>query len=150
MKDSFTSDHWRYRKTKFADLAKGEGQETDIHNHNLLQQNPDKQQGTISKRSYQINWEQQPLPSLPQMRMFSQGTNVQRKVDFYFDDILDKPLQITGTDMPALKTTEMNIPPIDPPSTIIGTLAIAPPLEDIAANLETMSTPASVDTPRAT
>ncbi|GJY82436.1 hypothetical protein Tco_0495812 [Tanacetum coccineum] len=44
----------------------------------------------------------------------------------------------------------MNIPPIDPPSTVIGTLAIAPPLEDIAANLETMSTPASVDTPRAT
>nr|GFD49296.1 hypothetical protein [Tanacetum cinerariifolium] len=32
------------------------------------------------------------------------------RVDFYFDDILDKPLHITGTDMPALKETGLSAP----------------------------------------
>nr|GEW13015.1 hypothetical protein [Tanacetum cinerariifolium] len=100
--------------------------------------------------------------------------SVTGKVDFYFDDILDKPLQITETDMPTLETrrespgiktgpsipektgnrtsieTKTNIPTTKPSSTVTGTRAIASPPEDLAANLAATSTPASVDTSKAT
>ncbi|GJR63532.1 DNA helicase [Tanacetum coccineum] len=86
------------------------------------------------------------------------------RIDFYFDDILDKPLQISGTDMPALKGTGMTAPGISsqlmieasietrgkalttsPASTISDTSEIATPIEHITENPVTMSAPFSID-----
>ncbi|GKA07071.1 nucleic acid-binding, OB-fold protein [Tanacetum coccineum] len=85
--------------------------------------------------------------------------SVTGKVDFYFDDILDKPLQITETDMPALETagessgietglsipektlqlaigtiteSKTNIPTTDPSFAVTGTPTIVSLLEDLA------------------
>ncbi|GJX79269.1 nucleic acid-binding, OB-fold protein [Tanacetum coccineum] len=79
------------------------------------------------------------------------------RIDFYFDDILDKPLQISGTDMPALKGTGMSAPGISsqlmieaptvtttteqatsPPSSASDMPAIAIPIEHTTeASIET-------------
>ncbi|GJU06614.1 DNA helicase [Tanacetum coccineum] len=79
------------------------------------------------------------------------------RIDFYFDDILDKPLQITGTDMPALKGTGMSTPGISsqlmieaptvtttteqatsPPSSVSDMPAIAIPIKHTTeASIET-------------
>ncbi|GJW13768.1 nucleic acid-binding, OB-fold protein [Tanacetum coccineum] len=176
-----TARDWYYKSCSKCPQKIEDGDETSICPDHGPQPILAHRNCTTSKLLYQTSRQQQPLPSLPQMQMFSQfhfnPYSVTGKVGFYFDDILDKPLQITETDMPTLETigessgieicpsiqektlqlaigtiteTETNIPTTDPSSAVTGTPAIVSPLEDLAANLAATSTPASVDTSKAT
>nr|GEV44267.1 DNA helicase [Tanacetum cinerariifolium] len=114
-------------KTKFEDPAKEKGRNR-YPLSTLLQQNPDSY-----RRSYQTNREQQALPSLPQIWMFSQAQMFRVSKKYNVPSPRDFPteiLSIKGADMPALKTagesfgtkTGPSIPERPPQLTIVERL----------------------------